>query len=142
MSAEENAALIHRGFEAMNTKDLDVFDEVLAPTYVNHDMPAPAPGPDGFKQVMAMFLRGFPDFRLTVEETLAQGDTVATRGYMTGTHDGEFMGIPATGKRVTVSYMDFWRLENGKAVENWVRLDQLGLLQQLGVIPTPEQATP
>jgi steroid delta-isomerase-like uncharacterized protein len=139
VSAEENKALVRRGFEeGMNQKNLDVFAELLAPDYVNHNMPAPAPGPEGFKQVMAMFVQGFPDFHLTVEDMIAEGDTVATRGYFTGTHNGEFMNIPATGKQVTVSYIDIWRMENGKAVENWVQIDQLGMLQQLGVIPQQE----
>jgi len=141
MSTEENRTIVRRGFEeGMNQKDLDVFSELLAPNYVNHNMPTPAPGPEGFKQVMAMFVNGFPDFHITVEDTIAEGDKVATRGYFTGTHTGEFMNIPATGKQVKVSYIDIWRMENGKAVENWVQMDQLSMLQQLGVVPQQEGA--
>src|SRR5437588_801004 len=106
----------------MNQKNLDVFAELLAPHYVNHNMPAPAPGAERLKQVMALFVQGFPDFHLTIEDMIAEGDEVAKRGYFTGTHDGEFMNIPATRKQVKVSYMDIWRMENGKAVENWVQL--------------------
>jgi steroid delta-isomerase-like uncharacterized protein len=135
MSAEENKALIRRGFEAMNTKDFAAFEQIMAPNYVNHDMPAPAPGPEGFKQVVDMFFAAFPDMRITLETQLADGDLVANRGTMTGTHQGEFMGVPATGKQVTVPFMDFWRLENGRAVENWVRLDIMGLMQQIGAMP-------
>jgi steroid delta-isomerase-like uncharacterized protein len=141
VSAEEAAALVHRVFEeGVNQKNLAVFDEVLAPTYVNYSFPAPTPGPEGFKQVMAMFFQAFPDIQETTEDIIAEGDKVATRGYFTGTHKGEFMNIPATGKQVTVSYIDIWRVENGKLVENWVQMDLLGMLQQLGVIPQPGEA--
>jgi steroid delta-isomerase-like uncharacterized protein len=135
MSAEENKAIIRRGFDAMNAKDFSAFEQIMAPNYVNHDMPTPGPGPEGFKQVIDMFFAAFPDMRISLEAQLGDGDLVANRGAMTGTHQGEFMGVPATGKQVTVPFMDFWRLENGKAVENWVRLDIMGLMQQIGAVP-------
>jgi predicted ester cyclase len=142
MSAEEAAAVVRRMFgEGVNQKNLAVFDEVLAPTYVNYNFPAPAPGPEGFKQVMGMFFQAFPDIHETAEDIIAEGDRVAVRGYFTGTHNGEFMNIPATGKQIKVAYIAMYRLENGKVVENWVQMDLLGMMQQLGVIPTPEQAT-
>lgn len=138
MSTEQNKALVRRGFEeGINGRNLRVFDEVMAPTYVNHNMPAPAPGAEGFKQVISMFLSAFPDFRVTVEEVIAEGDKVATHGTWGGTHKGDFMGIPATGKSVNLTYTDLWRIENGQAVENWVQMDMLGLMQQLGVAPAP-----
>jgi predicted ester cyclase len=108
---------------------------------VNYNFPAPAPGPEGFKQVMGMFFQAFPDVHETAEDIIAEGDRVAVRGYFTGTHNGEFMNIPATGKQIKVAYIAMYRLENGKVVENWVQMDLLGMMQQLGVIPTPEQAT-
>jgi predicted ester cyclase len=126
--------------EGMNQKKLDVFDEVLAPTYVNYNFPTPAPGPEGFKLVLGMFLQAFPDIHETTEDVIAEGDKVAARGYFTGTHNGEFMNIPATGKQVRVPYIAMYRVENGKIVENWVQMDMLGMTQQLGVIPQPEQA--
>ncbi len=142
MSADENKAVIRRGFEeGMNQRKLQVFDETLAPTYVNHDLPTPSPGADGFKQVISMFLTGFPDLQVTLEDALAEGDKVATRGVLRGTHHGDFMGIPATGKPVPVQYIDIWRVEHGQAVENWVQMDMLGMLQQLGVMPAPGQAS-
>jgi predicted ester cyclase len=137
MPGQDNKAIIRRGFEAMNSQDFSVFEQVMAPGYVNHDMPAPVPGPEGFKQVIGAFLAGFPDMRITLEAQLEDGDLVANRGTFTGTHQGEFMGIPATGKQVTVNFMDMWRLEDGKAVENWVRIDTLGLMVQLGAVPPP-----
>jgi steroid delta-isomerase-like uncharacterized protein len=140
MSAEQNKTLIRRGFEeGINQRKFDYFDQALAPTYINHNMPAPAPGPEGFKQVIAMFINAFPDMQITVEDAIAEGDKVATRGTWRGTHKGDFMSIPATGKSVAVSYSDIWRVENGRAVENWVQMDMLGLMQQLGVAPAPGQ---
>jgi steroid delta-isomerase-like uncharacterized protein len=136
MSTEANKNLVRRGFEqGMNRRDLDVFDELLAPNYVNHDLPAPVPGPAGMKQVLTMFTEAFPDMQITLADVLAEGDKVVTRGSWTGTHKGPFMGIPATGKPVDVKFIDMWRVENGKAVENWVQMDMLGLMQQLGVVP-------
>ena len=136
MSIETNKALVSRVFaEGMNQRRFAVLDELIAPAYVNHDMPAPGPGPTGLKQVLGMFIEAFPDMGLKVEQVIGEGDTVATRGSFTGTHKGAFMGVPATGKSVTVKFMDFWRIENGKAVENWVQMDIMGLMQQLGVVP-------
>jgi steroid delta-isomerase-like uncharacterized protein len=138
MSTESNKALIRRVFEeGMNLRKPAVFDEILAPTYRNHNMPAPAPGPAGLRQVMVMFTEAFPDMVITVEQMLAEGDRVATQGTWKGTHKGAFMGVPATGKTVAVGYIDVWRIEGGKAVENWVQMDLLGLMQQLGVVPGP-----
>jgi len=135
MSTEENKALVRRVFEeGVVQGKLDAVSEIIAPNYVNHNFPG-GPGPEGFKQVIMMFKSAFPDMGLTIEDMIAEGDRVATRGTWTGTHQGDFMGVPATGKHVTVSYSDIWRLENGKAVENWVQMDILGLMQQLGVAP-------
>jgi predicted ester cyclase len=100
MSAEENKARLQRLFaEGVNRGDLDVLDEVLSPTYVNYNLPAPTPGSDGFKQVVTMFRTAFPDLAVTVEEVIAEGDKVATRGSWRGTHHGEFMGIPQRAGR-------------------------------------------
>jgi predicted ester cyclase len=141
MSTETNKALIRRIFEeGMNGGRPAVYDETIAPDYVNHDLPAPAPGPEGFKIVTAMFKAAFPDMHVTIEEEIAEGDKVATRGYFSGTHKGEFMGIPPTGKTIKISYIDIWRVANGRGKDNWVQMDMLGLMQQLGVIPTPDQA--
>jgi predicted ester cyclase len=138
MSTETNKALVRRIFEeGLNQNKPGVFDELIAPNYVNHNFPAPAPGVEGFKQVIGVFLGGFPDMRITIEADLAEGDRVVTRGYFTGAHTGNFQGIPPTGKQVKINYIDIWRVENGKCVENWVQMDQVGLMQQLGVMPTP-----
>ena len=77
--------------------------------------------------------------KLTIENTVCEGNTVATRGYWTGTNKGSFQGNPATNKTVTVSYCDFWKIENGKCTENWVNMDIAGLMTQLGFLPTTTQ---
>ena len=142
MSAETHKAMLRRVMdEAVTGGNLAVVDEHVAPSYVNHNLPAPAPGPDGFKQVIQMFRGAFPDIRVTLDDMIVEGDKVASRGSWQGTHRGEFMGVPATGKQVRVAYLDIWRVEGGKFVENWVQMDLLGLLQQLGVAPQPEPAT-
>ena len=141
MSLEENKALLRRVFEeAMNKGNLSVIDELIAPNYVNYSLPLPTPGPEGFKQIIGMFRSGFPYFNITIDDEFAEGDKVGTRGTWHGTHRGEFMGIAPTGKEVTVAYIDIWRVENGKFVENWVQMDMMGLMQQLGVVPAPGQA--
>ena len=138
MSVGENQELVRQIFEkAINQRDPSVFESFIDTSYINHDMPAPEPGPEGLRAVMGSFFAAFPDMRIVVEQSVGEGDIVCTRGYFSGTHDGEFMGIPATGKEVNVKYMDMWRIDEGKAVENWVRLDMLGLMQQLGVVGAP-----
>lgn len=138
MSTESNKAIIRRGFEeGINGQNLAIFEQLLAPTFINHSMPAPVPGPAGFLMVLGAFTAAFPDMRVTLEDVLGDGDKVATRGYFTGTHRGDFNGIPATGKTVKVGYTDIWHVENGQATENWVVMDIMGLMQQLGVIPAP-----
>ena len=93
----------------------------------------PIRGVAGFAIVDGMFRTAFPDFRVTIEDEVTVGNRVATRGYFTGTHNGEFMGIPATGRTFRCTYSDIWCLEDGKGRENWVQMDMLGLMQQLGV---------
>jgi predicted ester cyclase len=116
-----------------------VFDELLAPNFVICDaLPGMQHGRDGFRQVVEMFRTAFPDLHVTFEAEFADGDYVIHRGYVTGTHKGEWQGIPPTGKHVTMKTLDIWRVVNGKAVENWVQMDMLSLMQQLGVVPTPE----
>jgi len=134
MSTETNKAIVHRLIEeGMNQYNVSVIDELMAPNYVNYDLSAP--GLEGFKQALGVLHAAFPDLHFILEDEIAEGDKVVTRGYLTGTHQGEFQGIPPTGKQIHVKYIDIWRVENNKLVETWLRLDQLGLLQQLGVIP-------
>jgi predicted ester cyclase len=137
MGTAENQQLVKDIFErAINQRDDSVFDEFIDRSYVNYDMPLPEPGPAGMRALMGAFFAAFPDMRIVVEQTMGDGDLVCTRGYFAGTQDGDFMGVPATGRKVNVRYMDMWRIADGKAIENWVRLDMLAMMQQLGVAPT------
>lgn len=141
MSSTQNKALLRRLFEeGMNGRNLRVFDELIAPGYVNHDFPQTAPGNEGFKQVVDQFFHAFPDLHVTLDEVFAEGDRVGSRGHFTGTHRGDFQGIPPTGRSVKVAFIDVWRVEGGRFVENWVQMDRLGLMQQLGVIPEAAHA--
>jgi steroid delta-isomerase-like uncharacterized protein len=136
VATHESGRLVEQIFAAMNAQDWGRFGALLSPAYVNHAFPD-ARGPEGMRQVMSQFFTAFPDMRVEVEEVVAQGKRAASRGVMRGAHRGEFMGIPATGKPVQIDYMDIWRFEDGKAVENWVQMDMLGMMQQLGVAPAP-----
>ncbi len=134
MSAETNKKIIHRLFEeGMNRKNFSLIDEYVADNFVNHDLPGAERGAAGFRKLVQGFMDGFPDMHIHMAEMIADGDLVATRGEWTGTHNGTFMGIPATGRAVKVKYIDMWRMENGKAVENWVQMDMPAMMQQLGV---------
>ena len=136
MSTEQNRMIVWRIFEeAMNEGRQELYDELIHPAYVNHDVPAPAPGAAGFGMVIEMYKAAFPDMHVVVEADMAEGDRVATRGYFTGTHTGDFMGLPPTGRTFRCAYNDIWRIEDGKGRENWVQMDMLGLMRQLGVGP-------
>ncbi|HEX2174245.1 MAG TPA: ester cyclase [Dehalococcoidia bacterium] len=121
---------------------LDVIDELIAPDAVDHaGLPGLPPGREGVKHFISMVRAAFSDIRFTVEDLIAEGDKVVARYRMTGTHKGEFLGIAATGRSVTVSGIDIIRFAGDKMVEHWGQDDQLGLLQQLGAIRAPTGAT-
>ena len=136
MSTEDNKAHVRRGFEAVNQKNLAVFDELLTPDVVFHSASTTMQGLEAYKQVLSVYVTAFPDLQFTIEDMIAEGDTVVVRYTTRGTHQGNFMGIPPTGKQVSGTGMFMDRLVNGKAVEQWINGDDLGLLQQLGVIPS------
>ena len=135
--SEENKALFRRFVdEILNGKNTDVIEELMAPDMVDHDlMPGVAPGLEGMKNLMNMFLGAFPDLHATIDLLIAEGDLVAGRMTNTGTHTGDFMEIPATGKQVKFTEIHIVRIANGKAVEHWGNSDDMGMMQQLGVIP-------
>ena len=140
MSAEENKAIARRGYQAINQKNLDALDEVVAPDMTEHD-PAPgqAPGLEGVKQYFSSLHAAFPDVQMDVEEMIAEADKVVARVSVSGTQRGEFMGIAPTGNRVAITGIDILRVADGKIVEHWGNFDDLGMMQQLGVIPEPGQ---
>jgi len=137
MSTTENKANARRiPLEAFNTGNPAVFDEVVVADVVDH-LPPPGlpPGRESYKQFVLMLRAAFPDFQYTLDDEIAEKDRIVHRITARGTHKGEFLGIPPTGKHVTWSEIHILSMVDGKAVEHWGNVDQLGLLQQLGVIP-------
>ena len=140
---EDNKALNRRFVEeVINQGNTDAIDELIDPGVVDHAAPPGFPtGREGAKQFAAMMRSAFPDLHQTIEDMIAEGDKVVMRSTWSGTHEGEFMGIPATGRQVTVSAIDITRVADGRLVEHWEQFDALGLMQQLGVVPPPEQTS-
>jgi steroid delta-isomerase-like uncharacterized protein len=139
---EENKAVVRRFLEEIFTGgNLELVEELFAPHYVLHDpsVPGEVRGPEGIKQYVGMYRGAYPDTRFTVEDQIAEGDEVVTRWTGRGTHQGELMGIPPTGQEVTVTGIEFDRVSGGKLEETWVNYDAMGMMQQFGVIPQPEQ---
>lgn len=139
MSTEDHKTLATRFVEeAFNRGNLAIIDEVFAPTYINHSTPPGLPpGPAGTKHFVAMWRTAFPDVCMTVEDLVTEGEKVVIRWTATGTHAGPLMGVSPTGRRAAVSGIDIVRIADHKIVEGWGSFDQLGLLRQLGAIPTP-----
>lgn len=144
MLSETNKTVSRRFFEEVFGKGkLNVLDELIVKDHVNSGPGTPpglTPGPEGTKQLVTMYRNAFPDLRFTIDEQIAEGDKVVTRWTGYGTHKGELVGIPATGKSSTVTGISIDRIVNGKIAESWGIFDQFGLMQQLGVIPMPEAA--
>jgi len=136
MSLEENKTIVRRFVETYNKGDLDLLDDLVAPDYVDH---AHQLSPEGLKQVIRMALKAFQDYHETIEDIIAEGDKVWIRVTATGTHTGEFMGIAPTGKKITMMFVDMFRIANGKLVEYWEVRDQLDFLKQLGLIEYTEK---
>ena len=137
MSTEDNKAVVRRGIEEVwNQKNVAIVDEIAAPDYVSHNRAMTTHGLEQYKQLVMMYFAAFPDLHLTIEDEIAEGDKVVTRVTARGTHQGSFMGIAPTGKHAVVTGIVIDRFANGKTVEAWNNLDDLGLLQQLGVVPT------
>jgi steroid delta-isomerase-like uncharacterized protein len=142
MSTEQNKANARRGFEEVwNQGKLAVVDELTDPNVVLHDPTMTMHGSEQFKQFVMMYLSAFPDAHFTVEDQIAEGDKVVTRYTARGTHRGTLMGIAPTGKQVVVTGIAIDHYANGKVVEGWGSYDLLGMMQQLGVIPAPGQAS-
>jgi steroid delta-isomerase-like uncharacterized protein len=135
MSIEENKNIVRRYQEIYNRNDLDslgavVADDVLTPKM----LPGMEPGLEGAKQVHARTLIGMPDWHTEIDDLIAEGDKVVARITMSGTHTGDFWGIPSTGKRVEFTGIYIVRIAGGKIVEDWGEEDGVSLLQQLGVL--------
>jgi steroid delta-isomerase-like uncharacterized protein len=139
MSAEQNKSIVRRWVEeGWNNGNLSVIDQIYAPTYIQHEPPpAPVASGESLKQYVSGYRAAFPDLHFLIDDLIAEGDKVVWRFTSTATHKGPFMGIPATGKSSTVTGIVIFRLDNSRILEGWVNIDALGLLQQLGIIPTP-----
>ena len=141
MSAEENKALVERFVEEFwNEGNTSAADELMALDAEIHMPTGEVVDVDGLKGFAGTFRESFPDWHSTFEELVAEGDRVAERWTGRGTHQGELQGIPPTGKRVEVPGSVFYRIVGGKIVEFRGQLDMMSLMQQLGVIPAPQQA--
>lgn len=135
MSTEDNKAIVRRFFAEVHQGNLDGAEEVLAVDFVHHQPGSPTLNREAFKQLGSVFLSAFPDMQGIIEDQVAEGDKVSTRMTISGTHRGELMGIPPTGKQITFTEFAIDRLVDGKIAERWNLFDNLGMLQQLGVVP-------
>jgi predicted ester cyclase len=137
----DNKTLVRRYFEeAFGQGHLAVLDEIMAPHWVDHTTGTPPgleKGSAGARQLISIYRKGFPDISFHIEDQIAEGDKVVTRWSSSGTQAGELLGMAATGKKATVTGISIDRCVGGKLVESWGVFDQLGMLQQLGLAPTP-----
>jgi predicted ester cyclase len=137
MSLEENKAIVRRFIEAYNQQNLDLFDDFVAPDFVDHTHQQQ--GLENLKKIFNIAFIGMPDLHETIEDIIAEGDKVWARITYTGTHTGEWFGLAPTGKKVTINLFAIYRIVNGKIVEGWFFTDDLTLLKTLGVVEYTEQ---
>jgi steroid delta-isomerase-like uncharacterized protein len=138
MSMEENKAIVRRFFEEGPSKgNISAADDLLSPDFAMH-VPLPAsPGVEGINEVITACRAAFEHLNVTVEDMIAEGNTVAARFTARGVHKGNFMDLPATGKPITMTGIEIFRIKDGKIVELWGEANLLGLMQQLGIVPEP-----
>lgn len=142
MSAEQNKAIVRRVYEELfNQENKGIIDEVYASEVVIHDpFMGTMAGIAAFKQLLGVFDTAFPGHRVKVEQVVAEGDYVSVLHTHTGTHTGQFMNLPPTGKQFVVNGLELFRMENGRIVEFWRKDDDVSLLIQLGAMPAPQAA--
>jgi steroid delta-isomerase-like uncharacterized protein len=134
--SDENKSLLLRFYAEVSAGNLGVIDELLADDFVEHEeFPGIEPNREGVKQFFALFRSAFSDLRLEAHEVVAEGDLVCARGSLSGTHDGDFMGMPPTGKHVEVFGFDMVRFRDGLGTEHWGVFDMMAMMQQLGALP-------
>lgn len=140
MKTEDNKAIPRRFFKAFEANDRATLKEVLAPDFVAHHSGNPKPiGREELLQLIDTYKAAFSDQEYTIKDQIAEGDKVVTRTTWRATHSGEFQGLPATGKRIEIGGISVARIENGQIAERWVLIDQLSMMQQLGLVPPPDQ---
>ena len=138
MSGEDNKAVVRRFVEEVQVKgNLAVIDELFSADYIDHSGLAGSEDLEATKRFFQMFAGAFADQAVTIDDQIAEGDKVVTRKVLHGTHVGSFMGIPPTGKRLTVQVIDIFRVSEGKIAEHWAITDRFGMMQQLGMMPAP-----
>ena len=135
MSPEENKALVRRTIEALNERNWAAYDEAFSSDIVLHNASRTIQGLQAHKQYVSMLLTAFPDLQFTVEDLIAEGDKVVDRYTARGTHTGALMGMAPTGKQFTATAISINHFANDKIVEQWFNVDDLGLFQQLGLVP-------
>lgn len=139
MSTEQNKQVVQRLIEeVINQRKIDVIEELFTPDFVEHEAVPPGvpPGRDGLKAMFGMVHSAFPDFKATVEHLIVEGDCVVVHMNWTGTHEADFMGIPPTGKSISITVIDIMGITKGKIGAHWGVMDQMTLMQQLGVLPS------
>lgn len=130
-----NRSTLQRFYAAVNDGELHLLEELLADGFVEHEVvPGVPPTRDGVRYMFEMMRGAFPDYRMTVEDLLEDGDRIVVRGVMTGTHQGELFGVAATGNTVRVPFADFLRFDGGRIVEHWGVTDTGAMMQQLGEV--------
>ena len=144
MAEAEGKALAERLIQTFNNRDFAALEDLFTPDYVNHN-PPPFPGFSGDKESQVRIIRGFaggvPDARANIDHLVADGDLVVIHDVITGRHEGELFGFPATGNDVRAEFIHIFRVADGKFAERWGLVDAMTVMQQIGAIPAPDQAT-
>ena len=141
-TTEQNKNLVRRSNDELwDEGNLEIIDEYVAEGYVEYNTASPEPirGPEGYRENVEMVRAAFPDLDVTTEDLIAEGDKVATRYTLRGTHQGQLMGIEPTGKEVEIEGISIGRLEDGRVVEGWSNIDVFGMMQQLGMVESPTE---
>jgi steroid delta-isomerase-like uncharacterized protein len=138
MSAEDKAIIRRLYGEVWNGRRLDLVSEIISPSHALHISNAAdsSIGPEAYKSQVTQFLSGFPDLRFSIDDMVAEDEKVVVSWNIAGTHKGEFMGIPATNKKISVDGITINHIVNGKIIDSYINWDTLGMLQQLGIAPT------
>ena len=141
--SEENKALARRSWEVVTQESLDTLEDALQEVYaddiVMHEPDEDVRGIEGLAQFVSMMRSALPDLRITIEDDMSEGDRVVTRWIAQGTHQGELMGAAPTGNQVTATGITVHRIEEDKIVEEWSNWDALGVMHQIGAVPSPQQ---
>jgi steroid delta-isomerase-like uncharacterized protein len=139
MSADAKTIVRRLYEEAWNKRRLEVVNEIISPSHALHapNISGSSVGPEAYKRQLSLFLAGYPDLRITLEDTIAEKNKVVACWSISGTHKGDFMGIPATNKRVSVDGITIHHIANGRIMDSYSNWDALGMMQQLGVVSAP-----